>query len=151
MLAKISSGAVRGTTGYEVQIEVHLGYGMVSWNMVGLPDGAVRESKVRVKSALGECGYDWPQRPIAVNLAPAGVRKDGTAFDLPMAMALLAADQRVPTREGAVLPDEAIHDVHVLHRFSFVHVDPELAERTVEYLDGTKVKGKEIRLEVAKS
>ena len=54
-------------------------------------------------------------------------------------------------REGAVLPEEAIHDVHVLHRFSFVHIDPDVAERTVEYLDGTKVKGKEIRLEVAKS
>jgi len=60
-------------------------------------------------------------------------------------------DLRWALREGAVLPEEAIHDVHVLHRFSFVHVDPELAERTVEYLDGTKVKGKEIRLEVAKS
>jgi ATP-dependent RNA helicase DeaD len=60
-------------------------------------------------------------------------------------------DLRWALREGAVLPKEAIHDVHVLHRFSFVHVDPDVAERTVEYLDGTKVKGKEIRLEVAKS
>jgi ATP-dependent RNA helicase DeaD len=54
-------------------------------------------------------------------------------------------------REGAVLPEEAIHDVRVLHRFSFVEVDPELAEQTVEYLDGTKLEGKEIRLEIAKS
>jgi ATP-dependent RNA helicase DeaD len=54
-------------------------------------------------------------------------------------------------REGAVLPEEAIHDVRVLHRFSFVEVDPELAERTVEFLDGTKLAGKEIRLEIAKS
>ena len=60
-------------------------------------------------------------------------------------------DLRWALREGAVLPEEAIHDVHVLHRFSFVHLDPEVAERAVEYLDGTKVKGKEIRLEVAKS
>jgi ATP-dependent RNA helicase DeaD len=60
-------------------------------------------------------------------------------------------DLRWALREGAVLPEEAIHDVHVLHRFSFVHIDPEVAERAVEYLDGTKVKGKEIRLEVAKS
>jgi ATP-dependent RNA helicase DeaD len=60
-------------------------------------------------------------------------------------------DLRWALREGAVLPAEAIHDVHVLHRFSFVHIDPEVAERTVEYLDGTKVNGKEIRLEVAKS
>jgi ATP-dependent RNA helicase DeaD len=60
-------------------------------------------------------------------------------------------DLRWALREGAVLPDEAIHDVRVLHRFSFVEVDPELADRTVEFLDGTKLKGKEIRLEVAKS
>ena len=60
-------------------------------------------------------------------------------------------DLRWALREGAVLPEEAIHDIHVLHRFSFVHIDPDVAERTVEYLDGTKVKGKEIRLEVAKS
>jgi ATP-dependent RNA helicase DeaD len=60
-------------------------------------------------------------------------------------------DLRWALREGAVLPDEAIHDVRVLHRFSFVEVDPDQAERAVEFLDGTKLKGKEIRLEVAKS
>jgi ATP-dependent RNA helicase DeaD len=60
-------------------------------------------------------------------------------------------DLRWALREGAVLPDEAIHDVRVLHRFSFVEVDPDQAERVVEFLDGTKLKGREIRLEVAKS
>jgi ATP-dependent RNA helicase DeaD len=60
-------------------------------------------------------------------------------------------DLRWALREGAVLPDEAVHDVRVLHRFSFVEVDPDAAERTVEYLDGTRLKGKEIRLEIAKS
>jgi ATP-dependent RNA helicase DeaD len=60
-------------------------------------------------------------------------------------------DLRWALREGAVLPDEAVHDVRVLHRFSFVEVDPDQAERTVEFLDGTKLKGKEIRLEVAHS
>jgi ATP-dependent RNA helicase DeaD len=60
-------------------------------------------------------------------------------------------DLRWALREGAVLDDEAIHDVRVLHRFSFVEVDPDLADRTVEFLDGTKLKGKEIRLEIAKS
>ncbi|MGN6815328.1 MAG: DbpA RNA binding domain-containing protein, partial [Solirubrobacterales bacterium] len=60
-------------------------------------------------------------------------------------------DLRWALREGAVLPDEAVHDVRVLHRSSFVEVDPDQAERTVEYLDGTKLKGKEIRLEIAKS
>src|SRR5215203_211279 len=60
-------------------------------------------------------------------------------------------DLRWALREGAVLPDEAVHDVRVLHRFSFVEVDPDHAERAVEFLDGTKLKGKEIRLEIAKS
>jgi ATP-dependent RNA helicase DeaD len=60
-------------------------------------------------------------------------------------------DLRWALREGAVLPEEAIHDIRVLHRFSFVEVDPDQAERTVEFLDGTKLKGKEIRLEIAKS
>ncbi|MEX2106056.1 MAG: DEAD/DEAH box helicase, partial [Solirubrobacterales bacterium] len=60
-------------------------------------------------------------------------------------------DLRWALREGAVLPEDAIHDVRVLHRFSFVEVSPDQAERTVEFLDGTKLKGKEIRLEIAKS
>ena len=60
-------------------------------------------------------------------------------------------DLRWALREGAVLPEEAIHEVNVLHRFSFVRVDPDQAERAVEFLDGTKLKGKEIRLEIAKS
>jgi ATP-dependent RNA helicase DeaD len=60
-------------------------------------------------------------------------------------------DLRWALREGAVLTDEQIHDVSVLHRFSFVRVDPDLAERTVEFLDGTKLKGKEIRLEIARN
>jgi len=60
-------------------------------------------------------------------------------------------DLRWALREGAVLPEEAIHDVHVLHRFSFVHIDSRMADKTVEFLDGTKLQGKEIRLEIAKS
>jgi ATP-dependent RNA helicase DeaD len=60
-------------------------------------------------------------------------------------------DLRWALREGAVLPEDAIHDVRVLHRFSFVEVSPDHAERTVEFLDGTKLKGKEIRLEIANS
>jgi ATP-dependent RNA helicase DeaD len=89
------------------------------------------------------------------NGAPAPVAKGGKAVKLFVnrgeRSGISEEDLRWALREGAVLPEEAIHDVHVLHRFSFVHVDPDVAERTVEYLDGTKVKGKEIRLEVAKS
>jgi magnesium chelatase family protein len=105
MLATITSGAVLGIHGYSVQIEAHLGFGLTLWNMVGLPDGAVRESRVRIQSALTECGFDWPMRPISINLAPADIRKDGTAFDLPIALALLAADRHIPASDsGHTLP-----------------------------------------------
>ena len=60
-------------------------------------------------------------------------------------------DLRWALQEGAVLSEDSIHDVRVLHRFSFVEVDNDKAEQTVEFLDGTKLKGKEIRLEIAKS
>jgi ATP-dependent RNA helicase DeaD len=60
-------------------------------------------------------------------------------------------DLRWALREGAVLPEDAIHDIHVLHRFSFVHVAPDVAERTVEFLNGTKLQGREIRLEIARN
>ncbi len=60
-------------------------------------------------------------------------------------------DLRWALREGAVVPEEAVHEVRVLHRFSFVEVDPDQAERAVEFLDGTKLKGKELRLELAKA
>jgi hypothetical protein len=60
-------------------------------------------------------------------------------------------DLRWALREGAVVPDDAVHEVRILHRFSFVEVDPDQAERAVEFLDGTKLKGKELRLELAKA
>jgi ATP-dependent RNA helicase DeaD len=60
-------------------------------------------------------------------------------------------DLRWALREGAVVPEDAVHEVRVLHRFSFVEVDPDQAERAVEFLDGTKLKGKELRLELAKA
>jgi ATP-dependent RNA helicase DeaD len=84
-----------------------------------------------------------------------GVAADGKAVKLFVnrgeRSGITEKDLRWALREGAVLPDEAIHDVRVLHRFSFVEVDPGQAERTVEFLDGTKLNGKEIRLEIAKS
>ena len=82
-------------------------------------------------------------------------RRSATASSSSSTAASAAAsseeDLRWALREGAVIPEEAIHDVRVLHRFSFVEVDPDQAERAVEFLDGTKLKGKEIRLEIAKS
>jgi len=93
--------------------------------------------KTREKAAVGSPGGS----PDSVKLFVNRGERSGIAEE----------DLRWALREGAVLPDEAVHDVHVLHRFSFLHVAPEVAERAVEFLDGTKLKGREIRLEIARN
>ncbi|MBI4797192.1 MAG: YifB family Mg chelatase-like AAA ATPase [Desulfarculus sp.] len=96
MLAQVTSLAVLGVNAYAVQVEVDLAPGLPSFNTVGLPDGAVRESKERVRAALTNSGFFMPVNRITVNLAPADVRKEGAAFDLPMALGILAAAGAVP-------------------------------------------------------
>ncbi len=91
MLARLTSLAVMGVEAYPVEVEVDLAPGLPAFNTVGLPGGAVRESQERVRSALSNSGYALPVNRITVNLAPAGVRKEGTAFDLPIALGILAA------------------------------------------------------------
>jgi magnesium chelatase family protein len=91
MLATILSGALLGIDAYAVEVEVDIAQGLPQFATVGLPEGAVKESKDRVKSAIKNSGYDFPARRITINLAPADIRKDGTAFDLPMAVGLLIA------------------------------------------------------------
>jgi magnesium chelatase family protein len=95
VLARIISGAVLGIEAYRVEVEVDLGRGMMVFSTVGLPAGAVCESRTRVKSALDNCGFGFPQRRVTVNLAPAHIRKDGTAFDLPIALGILTADGQI--------------------------------------------------------
>jgi magnesium chelatase family protein len=96
MLAKALSAAVRGIDGYIVQVEVDLAAGLPVFSTVGLPDAAVRESKDRVVAAVRNSGFDFPVRRVTVNLSPADVKKAGTAFDLPIALAILAAEERFP-------------------------------------------------------
>mgnify|MGYP001217469484 CR=1 FL=1 len=91
MLAKVLSSAVIGIDAIQVEVEVDITQGLPQFATVGLPDGAVKESKDRVKSALKNSGYDYPQRRITVNLAPADIRKEGASFDLPIAIGILAA------------------------------------------------------------
>jgi magnesium chelatase family protein len=97
MLAQITSGAVLGVDAYLVRVEVDLGRGLPCMNVVGLAESAVREGRERVTAALANAGFRLPQRRITVNLAPADVPKSGSAFDLPLALGLLAA-------AGAVRP-----------------------------------------------
>jgi len=91
MLAKLRSMAVLGIDAFEVDIEADITEMIPSFTIVGLPDGAVRESRERVMSAIKNCGYELPPRKITINMAPADIRKEGSAYDLPIALGLLKA------------------------------------------------------------
>ena len=104
MLAKVLAGAPLGIDAYPVEVEVDIAQGLPQFATVGLPDGAVKESKDRIKSAIKNSGYDFPTRRITINLAPADIRKDGSAFDLPMAIGLLTATGLIaPEQSGRFL------------------------------------------------
>lgn len=96
MLAKVLSAAVMGVDAYGVEVEVDVANGLPSVMVVGLPDTAVQESKERVRAAVRNTGYTFPASRIVINLAPADVRKEGPSFDLPIALALLAAQGVIP-------------------------------------------------------
>jgi magnesium chelatase family protein len=91
MLAAVRSAALVGIDAYDVIVEVDAAPGLPQWTIVGLPAGAVKESRERVGAALVNSGFLVPPRRITVNLAPADVRKEGTAFDLPVAIGILVA------------------------------------------------------------
>jgi len=91
MLAKVLSSAIMGVDAYKVEVEVDIARGLPSFATVGLPEGAVKESKERVRSAAKNSGYEFPSKKITVNLAPADIKKEGTTFDLPIAIGILAA------------------------------------------------------------
>lgn len=90
MFFKIASAALKGIEAYGVDVEVDIALGIPNFTIVGLPDAAVRESKDRVRAALRNCGYKLPSRKIVINLAPADRKKEGSAFDLPISLGLLA-------------------------------------------------------------
>lgn len=91
VLARVRSGALVGVDAVVVDVEVDMALGLPFFHVVGLPEGAVKESKVRVVSALKNSGYELPHKRITVNLAPADIRKEGAAFELPIAIGVLAA------------------------------------------------------------
>jgi len=90
-LATVASRALAGVVAPEVSVEVHLGPGLPSFSIVGLPDAEVREAKDRVRAALNHARFEFPARRITVNLAPADLPKDSSRFDLPIALGILAA------------------------------------------------------------
>ena len=88
------SAAVLGVDAWPITIEVNLTEGL-GYNLVGLPDNAVKESMHRIESALHECGYMMPRRKVVINLAPADIRKEGSAYDLPLAICLLSVSEQI--------------------------------------------------------
>ena len=101
-LAVVTSRALAGMEAPEVVVEAHLANGLPSFTLVGLPDTEVKEARDRVRAALLQSGFEFPQRRITVNLAPADLPKESGRFDLPIAIGLLAASGQLP---GAVLED----------------------------------------------
>jgi magnesium chelatase family protein len=93
VLAKVLSSAVIGIDAFLVEVEVDITSGLPTFTTVGLPEASVKESKERVKSAINNSGYTFPDDRITVNLAPAHIKKEGTGFDLPIALGILTATQ----------------------------------------------------------
>jgi len=96
MAVRVMAGALEGIDAVPIEIEVDLLRRLPSVCIVGLPASAVRESAERVRSAMASAGFDFPRKRVIVNMAPADVRKEGSAFDLPIATGILAADAEIP-------------------------------------------------------
>ncbi len=89
VLSIVKSMAIEGLNGYLVEVQTDIAQGLPSFNIVGLPDVSIKEAKERVRAAIKNCNMEVPNRKILVNLAPADIRKEGTGFDLPIAIGLL--------------------------------------------------------------
>src|SRR5574344_240240 len=98
MLVKSFGSAVHGIDAITITIEVTSTQG-IKFHIVGLPDNAIRESQQRIESALRETGYHWPKKKVIINMAPADIRKEGSAYDLPIAMGILAASEQVKSEK----------------------------------------------------
>jgi magnesium chelatase family protein len=99
LLAKVHSCALLGIKGIPLEIEVDIADGLPAFDIIGLPDASVREAKERVRSAIRNSGFRFPYSRVTVNLAPADLKKEGSSFDLAIAMGLLAATGQIPRGE----------------------------------------------------
>jgi magnesium chelatase family protein len=116
MLAKLLTSAVVGMDGAIVQVEVDISPGMTKFNVVGLPDTAVQEARERVRPAIRNSGFNFPYRRLAVNLAPAELRKSGPSYDLPIALGVLVASGQCPAPpEKSIVLGELSMDGTVRH------------------------------------
>ena len=115
VLASVKTFTLLGVEAHEVSVEVDVAQGLPSFAVVGLPDAAVRESRERVRAAISNSGFDFPQKRITASLAPADLRKAGPGFDLAIAAALLVASEQIPSGvlEGTALAAELALDGNV--------------------------------------
>ena len=106
MVTAVRSLGLQGISGYEVTVECFLSGGLPAFDIVGLGDTAVKESRERVRAAVKNCGVKFPVSRITVNLAPAGLKKEGTLYDLPILLGILACAEEIksPARDAAFLP-----------------------------------------------
>src|ERR671938_836910 len=118
MLARAITHTLVGLEARPVEVEAHLQRGVPALAIVGLPDKACQEAKERVRSGITSAELEWPKRRITVNLAPAGLRKEGSGFDLPIALSILAASRQFPTDRlaghaaiGELAPDGRLRPV----------------------------------------
>ena len=116
MLAKVKSCAVFGLDGFVVDVEVDISPGLPRFDVVGLPDTAVQEARARVRAAIRNSGYEFPLRRITANLAPADVRKAGSTYDLPLAVALLQSSGQIqPASEDSMFIGQLSLNGDLLH------------------------------------
>ena len=110
MYSVLKSYGLNGLNGFAVAVEADVSGGLPAFSLVGLPDSAVRESGDRVRSAVKNLGYKWPDRHITVNLAPADIRKSGPVYDLPLLLAVLASSGQMeePPADAAFLGELAL-------------------------------------------
>ena len=95
MLSKIYTTGLMGIEGFDVCVETDIVNGMVSFELVGLPDTAVKEAKERVKSAIRNTGFMFPTKRIIMNMTPANKRKEGSGYDLSIAVSILCASEQI--------------------------------------------------------
>ena len=115
MLSKIQSLGCRGVTGYAVSVECHVSNGLPGFDIVGLPDAAVKEARERVRSAIKTNGMKFPVSRLTVNLAPADTRKAGTLYDLPVLLGILCAIWRAAAAKRKEYLQKEARDTLTVH------------------------------------
>lgn len=153
MLSKVISSALNGINGYKVEVETDVSNGFPGFDIVGLPDSAVKESKERVRTALNNSGFDMPVKRITVNLAPANTKKEGPAFDLPIAIGIIACSGAVKLSSdmliiGELSLDGSVRPVDgILPMLHFAYQQAGIKKCIIPYENGAEgalVKGLEV-------